>query len=84
MADHPSRKAQKSPFGPACPRCGSKEAVIDPTEASNRWREYVVYAGMLLGAMTVTLHMRCEQCGMPFKAWKSQTKPPSGSGNDAS
>jgi len=69
------RKAQKSPFGPACPHCGSKDAVIDPAVKSNAWREYAVYAGMLWGGMTVTLYMRCNQCGGAFESWKSRTTP---------
>lgn len=75
MGKPSSRKPQRSPFSPACPHCGSKDAVIDPDVRSNGWREYVVYGCMLIGAMTVTLYMRCEECGEPFEAWKSVARP---------
>jgi len=74
-ANKTERKAQRSVFGPACPYCGSKDAVIDPEVKSNVWREYVVYACMLWGGMTVTLYMRCNQCGGAFETWKTKTTP---------
>jgi len=59
-------------FRPACPHCGSKDCILDDRVKSNGWREMLVYWLMFVGAMTVTLHMRCRRCDRTFKSWKSQ------------
>ena len=62
-------------YSPACPFCQSTVTSADPHVRGNKWRENLAMTLTLLGAVSVKIYMRCDECGKAFYARGSRGFP---------